>query len=72
MKFFYYFLALLASITSCLGSDRQVVVVYRSQFEADSAEWWYSHPEAILWFIGGGLFLILALYFWSVWLDKKK
>jgi hypothetical protein len=41
-------------------AEIQRVIVYRSQFEADAAEWWYNNPAAVLWAIGLGLATIIA------------
>jgi hypothetical protein len=40
-------------------AEIQRVIVYRSQLEADAAEWWYNNPAAILWAMGLGLAVII-------------
>lgn len=53
-------------------AEIQKIIVYRSQNEADLADFFNTHPEAILWFVGCGLILVAVLYFGGLWWTKKK
>lgn len=50
----------------------QKIIVHRSQLEADVSDWFSSNPAAVLWFMGGGVALVLILYYGQNLFNRKR